>query len=113
MEPGEPSFDFFANDDDVVGDFPASPLDRPVAKQANRIVKGETSDNTYINLGELGEHQAKETRFRDSARQGFLTVYMRTRESVSEMETSTKIKIGTVALGVVVAGVYGLKHRKK
>jgi hypothetical protein len=87
-------------------------IGRSVARHANSRVGG-SGDDTHISLSELGEHKAKDVRFRDSAKQGFLTAYVRSREAVSEHKTATTISISSIAIGAVLTGVYHLKYRKK
>lgn len=96
----------------IIGEVPDVELSRPAARHVNGKVSG-AGDNEYIDLGEIGEHRAKDTRFRDSAKQGFMTAYVRSREFVSEHETATKITISTIAIGSVLAGAASLHHRKK
>lgn len=90
------------------GENPGIDLRRVFARHANRVLGGNKNDNTTINLGEHGDVPAGDVRFRDADEPGKLTAYIR--QEVSDH----KVIIPTViALGVVAAGIYHLKHRKK
>ena len=82
---------------------------RAFARHANKILGGEESDSSFIDLGEEhGEVRASHIRFRDALEQGHLRAYVR------QEATDPKVVIPTIiALGVVATGIYKLKHRKK
>lgn len=95
------------------GEYVSENLSRPVARHANGCVTAPNGENTVINLGELGEHRIYDVRFRDSAKEGFVTAYIRAREIVSENKTATTLTASTIAIGAVLTGIYALKHHKK
>jgi hypothetical protein len=99
--------DLFAPGEDMGID-----IGRDAARSANKRVRN-AGDNEFIDLPGHGEIPARDSRFRDSAKKGFLTAYVRTREYASEHETATKIAISTLAIGAVLAGAAALKHRRK
>lgn len=82
---------------------------RPFARHANGMLKrlGESSSNTVINLGEHGEVPINHVRFRDAVKEGNLVAYIR------QESQDPKVIIPTVvALGIVAAGIYKLRHKK-
>jgi len=86
-----------------------------MAHHANNVVKSPANQGAYVDLGpQLGEVRADNLRFRVADKAGHLLVYVR--EQAQEHPGATKaakITSTVVALGVVTAGVYHLKHRKK
>jgi hypothetical protein len=96
-----------------VGEGEFGDISKDVAKDANKKVR-RAGDNEFIYLGqELGSSPAKDTRYRNSAKQGFVTAYIRSREFISEHETATKITLASVAIGSVIAGVAAMHHKRK
>ena len=88
-------------------------LGRDVARHANSLVGKDRSETTSLPIDELGNPVASEVRFSDSAKRGFLTAYVRTREVVSEHKTASTITVSTIAIGAVLAGIHHLKYKKK
>jgi hypothetical protein len=81
---------------------------RPLARHANQRFMELESEESFIDLGEHGEVNTQHVRFRDAAEPGHLIAYIR------QEATDPKVIIPTViALGVVAAGLYNLKYRKK
>ena len=96
-----------------VGEGEFGDISRDIAKDTNKKVS-RAGVNEFVFLGEeVGEHRAKDTRYRDSAKQGFVTAYIRSREFISEHETATKITLASVAIGSVIAGVAAMHYKKK
>jgi hypothetical protein len=98
-------------DQPPIGEHFGEDLSRPVARHADRQISNSGGDNTFISLGELGEHNIRDVRFRDSAKKGFVTAYIRTREFSSENKST--IIISTVAIGSVLTAIAALKHRRR
>jgi hypothetical protein len=96
----------------VIGEDPGISIERPIVELANQIVKGSTGEDTYIDLGELGVHNVNDVRFRDSAKQGFITAYTRTREKAADHKVITSLAFSAIAIGTVITGVRSLHHNK-
>ena len=82
---------------------------KPMALRADRRLRKWTKAgvNAEIELGEHGSVDIDNVRFRDAVKEGQLLAYIR-------QETGEhKVITVTVALGVVAAGIYAMKHRKK
>jgi len=81
---------------------------RPMARIVNKKLRGAKGTDTVIKLGEHGEIDVDHVRFRDALEEGKLKAYIR------QEATDPKVVVPViVALGVVAAGIYNLKYRKK
>jgi hypothetical protein len=74
--------------DGLMGENLGQDIGRPAARAANDVVTSPSGGNSYIELAEHGEHNIKDVRFRDSAKQGFLTTYVRSREFSQDNKNS-------------------------
>ena len=92
----------------INGENPSIDMRRPLARHANQLLRSFDSDSTVIDLGEHGEFRSKNVRFRDAVEEGHLKAYIRQEASDPKLIIPT-----VIALGVVAAGLYSLKHRKK
>lgn len=95
--------------EDVIGENPGTDMRRPFARHANRVLRRLSSEdsNTIIDLGEHGEVPINHVRFRDAVKEGNLVAYIR------QESHEPKVIIPTVvALGIVAAGIYKLRHKK-
>jgi hypothetical protein len=91
-----------------MGDDAGIDLRRPMARKANDRLRKLKGQDTIIDLGEHGEIDVDHVRFRDDREQGQLIAYIR-----QEAADHKVIVPVVVALGVVAAGIYNLKYRKK
>lgn len=78
----------------------------PMALKANRKLRNE-GQNTVLELENHGEVPAHNVRFSDRAPAGHLLAYIR--QEASEHKVVTAV----IAIGVVAAGLYSLKHRQE
>ena len=99
----------FTDEPFVTGENPELDMRKPLGLSTNRLFRRLTGRNHAIDLGgELGEVSTDNVRFRDAHEQGTLIAYIR------QEATEPKVVVPVViALGVVAAGVYNLKYRKK
>lgn len=80
----------------------------PLSRLVNKKLRGLKGSDTVIDLGEHGEVDVNHVRFRDAKEAGKLKAYIR------QEATDPKVIVPVViALGVVAAGIYNLKYRKK
>jgi len=95
----------------VAGEDSGTDMRKPLARQANKLLRlfGGKDSNTVINLGEEhGDVSINHVRFRDALQEGHLVAYIR-----QEASDPKVIVPSVIALGVVVAGIYKLRHSKK
>lgn len=98
-------------EESLVGEVVTS-MEREVARHVNGKVRDQHED-VQISLPDLGDHSARDTRFRSSVRQGFLDAYVRTREYGEDHTVITKITVSTVAVGAVLTAIAALRYQKK
>ena len=91
-----------------MGDDAGIDMRLPMARRANKILRKLKGQDTVIELGEHGEVDVDHVRFRDAVEEGKLTAYIR--REASDPKVIVPV---VVALGVVAAGIYNLKYRKK
>ncbi len=101
--------DFSESGEQPVGEGFDTDMRRPFARVTNKLLRGlaKRGVNAHIDLGEHGEHNVKDVRFRDALQHGELKAYIR-REAGEH-----KIITAAIALGVVATAVAALKHHKK
>ena len=95
----------------ITGEHLVEDMGDPLRVQVNKDLR-TGGENTYINLGELGEHNVNDVRVRNRGERGFFTAYIRTREYAGEHKVIT-VTASTIAIGSVLTGLAALKHRKK
>ena len=92
----------------IVGEDPGVDMRRPLARHANKIFRSLRGQSAVIDLGEHGEIDINNIRFRDAIEEGKLVAYIR------QEATDPKVIVPVVvALGAVAAGIAHLKYRKK
>ncbi|OGL39869.1 hypothetical protein A3J32_02590 [Candidatus Saccharibacteria bacterium RIFCSPLOWO2_02_FULL_46_7] len=109
MEEFDPGAPVQPSTEHPVGEGFETDMRKPMALRANRLLRKLTKAgaNAEIELGEHGSVDINNVRFRDALKEGHLLAYVR-------QETGEhKVITVTVALGVVAAGIYAMKHRKK
>ena len=94
----------------ITGEHLVEDMGDPLRVQVNKDLR-TGGENTYINLGELGEHNVNDVRVRNRGKKGFFTAYIRTR--AGEHKVITTVTASTIAIGAVLTGLAALKHRKK
>ncbi len=95
------------SDNHDIGENPGQDMRRPFARHTNRLFRTLARMGASMELGEDGEVPIKDVRFRDDEKPGHLRAYIR--KEVDE-HPGKVITISVVSLGVVAAGIYGLKH---
>jgi hypothetical protein len=93
-----------------IGENPGLDMRRAGAKHYNRVLRMLSGIGAAMDLADEGEVLIQNVRFRDDEKPGHLRAYIR--KEISE-HPGKVITVSVVSLGVVAAGVYGLKYRKK
>jgi hypothetical protein len=92
----------------AMGEDSGTDMRRPLARIVNKKLRSIRGTDTVIDLGEHGEVDVNHVRFRDAKEAGKLKAYIR--QEASDPKVIVPV---VVALGVVAAGIYNLKYRKK
>lgn len=97
------------------GEDPGADMRRPFARYANDILRNLVGSSKILDLGEpLGELDPSKVRLRDALQEGHLRVYVRQESGELKRQVSEhKITSSVIALGIVMASIYAIRHHKK